>query len=215
MKYLFPAIAACLFLTIACKKNGGQNDNNKEERIGPFSIYSENNCKGSVNGLAADYTYGEAGKKIVFSSDMEAGAIWLPEFYLKKAPSGKYIVYSIEKHANDSTFWVWYDPEDLTIPNCSFSTAGCSAVKLEGFKNLGDVNGEKYLFKFDPDNPEGTTIETPYGRFLFTGDGKERATGNCNRLAGVFTSPGAACREILEGEAIWDWCFHDRWYFRR
>ncbi len=217
MKCYISVLCLLVFLGLGCSKDDKDdsgNNNGNNNRLGPFLIYSEVDCRGDVQGLAADYTYGEAGKKIVFSADMKPSALWLPEFYLKEVSSGQYIVYAIEKHANDSTFWVWYDPEEIN-GNCSFSISGCGAVRLEAFKDVKDVSGSKYVFTFNPNTAGGTPIQTPKGRFLYMGEGRERSTGNCNRGAGVFTSVSAPCRELYEGEKIFDWCFMNLWYFHK
>lgn len=217
MKTIISAALLLLFISTGCKKNNNNDDDNNPgglKPLGPYSIYSEENCLGSIEGLAPNYTYGEAGKKIVFSASFQPGDVWVPEFYLLKTATKEYIVYSIEVHNVDTTFWVWYEPDEM-VSNCSFSSGGCSSVKLEAFSNLGAVAGSKYKYKFDPDNPGGTLIETPAGRFLFTGEGKEKSNGNCNRSAGMFTAASAPCKEIAEGEKKWDWCFKNIWFFRK
>ncbi|MGN6492272.1 MAG: hypothetical protein ACTHLE_09780 [Agriterribacter sp.] len=216
MKTIITAILLMLFFSIGCKKNNDkQPDNpNEEKPIGPFSIYGEENCNGEIEGLSPNFTYGEAGKKIVYSTGFQPSDVWTPEFYAKKIVSGEYIVYSIEKHNEDTTFWVWYEPDEIEN-NCSFSDAGCGTVRLEAFKDLKAVSGSKYRYKFDPDNVTGTLIETPGGRFLYTGEGKERSTGNCNRFTHLFTAASAPCKALPEGEKIFDWCFRNKWFFRK
>jgi hypothetical protein len=216
MKTILTAVLFLLLLNTACKKGNNQQDDNPvdEKPIGPFSIYSEGNCVGQIEALAPDYTYGEAGKKIVFSASFQASDVWIPEFYIKRVSSIEYIVYSIEKHNTDTTFWVWYEPTEINS-NCSFASGGCGTVRLEAFKDLNAVSGNKYRYEFDPTNSAGTTIETPEGRFLYTGEGKEEGTGNCNRFAGVFTAIAAPCKELYEGQKRFNWCFKNKWFFRK
>ncbi len=205
-----------VLLTIASCKKDKKNDNDSPgNTFGPFTIYGELACPANtVPVLVANYVDIYGGTAVETTTSHTPPEPENPEFYLKKTGSGSYLVYIIQKIANEITYWVWYESDQTT--NCNFTESGCRSIGLESFKDLNNVNGNQYIFKFFVEDLPGvqeTLIEAPSGRHLYSGKGLERNTGLCNRSTVAFLASSAPCREIKEFEKIWDYCFSTRFFF--
>ncbi|MBL7735262.1 MAG: hypothetical protein JNL51_07380 [Chitinophagaceae bacterium] len=210
MKTMIHIAVCALILSISCKKDSSPNPPEEEQVLGPFNIYGSQLCKESASVLV-NHT---GRKKVEFTVTMNAEN-QSPLFYLKKYGDG-YLVYTLQRIGNDSTLWVWAEsPDSYTCTPCK--TGSGVDIKLETFKRLSEVSGNKYRFRFKPDG-NATTIQAPGSAYLFYGDGIERGTKLCNRYIGLLVSgndPGGYTKMLSEGDKIWDYNFMSTWFFKK
>lgn len=192
--------------SFSCSKNSPGNNNNNQE-IGPFTIYSgfvcpENNvglinAKVEANGLFVSST----------STTTKENPIW----YVKKISGSQYIIYD----KIDQGYRLWFESSD-NIENYFFPD--CGRIAMQFMSEIPTSIDNKFLFTVTVDNvpaEQTTLITAPSGRSLLSGAGNNKNTNACTRSVAVFLSSFTACKDQTEGTELYTYCFEKTFTFKR